>query len=268
MTHERQAHRRGHRRRDDRPRVGRHQGARTTRCRAGGCGPSTPPSSGPSATRSPIPAWPLLSSATTGRARLFEPRRAARRTSRRRRRRRATCSRRWRRRRSATSCQNEELRALRPRPAASRCSRSTASQCHGTGAHRQHRLPQPQRRRLALGRHARADPCQTISARHPLAHRPRHALQPRCRPSARRAAGADARSTGGEATSPRSRASRAATASPAGEQLFADNCAGCHGERGKGMVEAGAPDPRPTRSGSTELAGDDRAPRSPSRGTA
>ena len=28
----------------------------------------------------------------------------------------------------------------------------------------------------------------------------------------------------------------------AGAQIFADNCAGCHGEDAKGMVESGAPD--------------------------
>ncbi len=33
-----------------------------------------------------------------------------------------------------------------------------------------------------------------------------------------------------------------AAVEPAGEQLFADNCAGCHGEQGEGMREMGAPD--------------------------
>ncbi len=31
-------------------------------------------------------------------------------------------------------------------------------------------------------------------------------------------------------------------ATPEGEQLFADNCAGCHGERGAGMSDVGGPD--------------------------
>jgi cytochrome c oxidase cbb3-type subunit 3 len=29
---------------------------------------------------------------------------------------------------------------------------------------------------------------------------------------------------------------------PAGQEVFAANCASCHGEEGKGMVEVGAPD--------------------------
>ena len=112
--------------------------------------------------------------------------------------------------------------------------------CHGSGARRRQGLSQPERRRLAVGRHARPDHaddpvrcalrairrptkarCCVRQGRNPEKGRDRHGRQ-LC-PVAVRAA------------------DRQGYDAAAGAKIFADNCAACHGDAGKGNQELGAP---------------------------
>ena len=65
-----------------------------------------------------------------------------------------------------------------------------------------------------------------------------------CWPSARRASSRRTRSSPSPITSGRCRACRPAPGydAAAGAKIFADNCASCHGDNGKGNQELGAPD--------------------------
>ena len=139
----------------------------TSRCPDGGCGPSTPPSSGPSATGSSIrrgrrspatpracsatasaPSWPMRSRRRSRRARPV-PRQARRHIARPDQERSRPAALRHGRRRGGLP---DQLRALpRPRRPGLR------------------RLSQPQRRRMAVGRHDRG---------HPQDHQLRRALGP------------------------------------------------------------------------------------------
>ena len=239
----------GHRRRDDGPRVGRHQGAQQAAAADGGCGPSTPPSCGRSATGSSIPrgrrcpATPGASGATAS---------ALRSTTRSRRRKEpgrvsATSSpaRRSSRSRATLTCcgspgrrsggLSDQLRAL-PRP-----------RCPGL-----RRLSQPQRRRMAVGRQDRGHP-KTISfgirsgqkdAR--TSQMPRFGLDKLLEP---------ARSTTLPSTSCRSPASRPIRPRLAGaRKIFVEQCVACHGAGRQGHAGAGRAQPHRRPSGSTAAA--------------
>ena len=76
-----------------------------------------------------------------------------------------------------------------------------------------------------------------------FADRRRHALQRRCRTSADGMLDADADRPGRQPTSPALSGHRGRRGKRrAGKQLFADNCAACHGDDGEGNRELGAPD--------------------------
>ena len=170
----------------------------TLRCRAGGCGPSTPDHRlGARLRRRSIPAWPLITAATAGPARLVQPRRRRRgrwpRPS-------ARAGRTARAASRTTAARRDPRRRRADAASPSRGGRSAFKvncvQCHGSGAAGCAGLSQPQRRRLAVGRHARRDRARrspTASAREPI---PTRACR-RCRPSARRHpdAGADRRTS-------------------------------------------------------------------------
>ncbi len=232
-----------HRRRHHRPRMGRHQGTRTRRCRAGGCGRSTPRSSGRSSTPSPIRPGRCSATATTGLLGYSSRADVSRRRSPRRRRRRAdycdaiaskSARRDPRRRRAAAASRS---------PAGRSAFQVNCVQCHGSGAAGLGRLSRTSTTTTGCGAAALDDIHQHDRARHPLRRRSRHARRPRCRPSADDArAGADRRrqrisshrspARTGDANA---RERRPASCSPS-------NCAACHGEDGKGNRELGAPD--------------------------
>ena len=100
-------------------------------------------------------------------------------------------------------------------------------------------LPEPARRRLALGRHRRRHPADR-HPRHPRRGQSRRPFQPDAGLPRYPAAAGDRRlaayvlSFSGQSEDP--------AAAQASRQLFVDNCASCHGTDGAGGREFGAPD--------------------------
>ena len=140
----------------------------TRRCRAGGCGSSTPRIVWAIGYWIVYPAWPLVTSLHQGRARLAVARR------------RSTTDLDGAARRSAAPMVGQLAAAsLRGDPSRTRsCSPSpvrrarpafgdNCAPCHGRAAAAPKGYPEPERRRLDLGRHARRDPADH-PARHPL----------------------------------------------------------------------------------------------------
>ena len=131
--------------------------------------------------------------------------------------------------------------ALRGRRAAARSSATTAASA--TAPARQGALgglPEPARRRLALGRHGGRHP-PDHPARHPLRGRPRHPLQPDA--GLRRDPGRRRRSTAWSSTCCRSRA-RSMTptlAAAQAEQLSSTTARPATARTATGIVEMGAP---------------------------
>ena len=185
------------------------------------------------------PSWPLVSSYTTGmfnwhsRERVvadLEALKAQRGADGR------QACRRLARRRSTADPQLLDFARAQGRPPS-----ATTARLPRRRRRRRQGLSQPQRRRMALGRQAR---------RHRTDHPPRHPLGDAKRPPgqhaglrARRHAQAR-RHRGGRrlrALARRPAGRRRRPISPRGKKVFADNCAACHGDDGKGKRELGAP---------------------------
>ena len=113
--------------------------------------------------------------------------------------------------------------------------------CHGVGADRGARLPEPRRRRLALGRRATEAILETLRVGINSAH-------PETRFAQMLAFGRDGMLSRDEIRHRRRlravalrRRARRPSGSPRGAEIFAENCASCHGEDGRGSIELGAP---------------------------
>ena len=102
-------------------------------------------------------------------------------------------------------------------------------------------LPEPQRRRLALGRHRSSIIEKTIRYGIRSGHAETH-MPWRCRASASIRCSTATRSRTRPTSSCRCpKPGGDAAAIERGRKLFAEQCSGCHGEAGKGTLEMGAP---------------------------